>query len=43
MSLVAFVILGLGGRELSRQHIKETANVLNQINPDNITELKYKT
>jgi radical SAM superfamily enzyme YgiQ (UPF0313 family) len=39
MSLVVFVILGLGGRELSREHINETANVLNQINPDNIRVL----
>ncbi|MFT5700061.1 MAG: hypothetical protein ACI8ZB_002932 [Desulforhopalus sp.] len=36
MSLVVFGILGLGGKELSHEHIKDTAKVLNQINPDNI-------
>ena len=36
MSLGVFVILGLGNEELSRHQIKETGNVLNQINPDNI-------
>ncbi len=36
MKLVVFVIFGLGGRELSNNHIDETANVLNQIDPYNI-------
>ncbi len=36
MSLMVFVILGLGGKELSQNHIEETANVINRINPDTI-------
>jgi radical SAM superfamily enzyme YgiQ (UPF0313 family) len=36
MSLMVFVIFGLGGKELSHHHVNETANVLNQVNPDNI-------
>lgn len=36
MSLVVFMILGLGGKEFSHQHINGTASVLNQINPDKI-------
>lgn len=36
MSLMVFVILGLGGRELSADHVNETAHVLNQINPNSI-------
>lgn len=36
MSIMSFVILGLGGKELSHDHIKETAHVLNTINPNSI-------
>ncbi len=36
MSLMVFVILGLGGQELSEQHVTETAHVLNTINPNSI-------
>lgn len=36
MSLMVFVILGLGGKELSDQHVTETAHVLNTINPNSI-------
>ncbi len=36
MNLVVFAILGLGGRELSGDHVLETANALNRINPHNI-------
>jgi hypothetical protein len=36
MSLMVFVILGLGGKELSQQHVTETAHVLNTINPNSI-------
>lgn len=36
MSLMVFVILGLGGKELSEQHVRETAHVLNAINPNSI-------
>jgi radical SAM superfamily enzyme YgiQ (UPF0313 family) len=34
ISLSEYVILGLGGREMSREHALETAKVLNQIDPD---------
>jgi len=36
MDMTQFIILGLGGRELTREHAIETARVLNEINPDNI-------
>jgi radical SAM superfamily enzyme YgiQ (UPF0313 family) len=34
ISLSEYVILGLGGREMWREHALETAKVLNQIDPD---------
>ncbi len=34
ISLSEYVLLGLGGRELWREHARDTAAVLNQINPD---------
>jgi histone acetyltransferase (RNA polymerase elongator complex component) len=34
ISLSEYVMPGLGGRKMSPQHIKETARVLNEINPD---------
>ena len=34
ISLSEYVILGLGGKEMWREHAVETARVLNQINPD---------
>ena len=34
MSLSEYVMPGLGGRELSGEHARETAHALNQINPD---------
>jgi hypothetical protein len=36
MKMTQFIILGLGGRELTQEHAIETARVLNQINPDDI-------
>ncbi|MDK9736038.1 radical SAM protein [Vibrio sp. D404a] len=36
MKMMTFIILGLGGKELSTQHITETAALLNKINPDEI-------
>lgn len=36
MSIMAFVILGLGGKELSHEHVTQTAHVLNTINPNSI-------
>ncbi len=36
MSLMVFVILGLGGKELSGDHVRDTALVLNTINPNSI-------
>lgn len=36
MELSEYVMPGLGGRELSLEHAKETADALNQINPDYI-------
>ncbi|MDD4908810.1 MAG: radical SAM protein, partial [Candidatus Omnitrophica bacterium] len=33
MSISEFIILGLGGQELWEEHARETAKVLNQINP----------
>lgn len=36
MDMTQFIILGLGGKELSDLHATETAKVLNQINPDHI-------
>lgn len=34
ISLSEYVILGLGGKEMGRQHAVETARVLNEISPD---------
>ncbi len=34
ISLSEYVILGMGGKQYSREHALETAGVLNQINPD---------
>jgi hypothetical protein len=34
MSLSEYVMPGLGGKPLSREHARETADALNQINPD---------
>ena len=34
ISLSEYIILGMGGKTLSREHSVETANVLNQINPN---------
>jgi len=34
ISLSEYVILGLGGREMWREHATQTAKVLNEINPD---------
>ncbi len=34
ISLSEYVVLGLGGREMWKEHAIETARVLNQINPD---------
>lgn len=34
MELSEYVMPGLGGRELSREHAEETADALNRINPD---------
>jgi hypothetical protein len=39
MDTTQFIILGLGGRELSKVHAIETANVLNQIDPNDIRVL----
>lgn len=36
MSVMAFVILGLGGKELSHKHVNQTAHVLNSINPNSV-------
>jgi len=36
MAMTQFIILGLGGRELTKVHAVETARVLNEINPDDI-------
>lgn len=36
MEISEFVIMGLGGRELWQQHAKNTANALNEIDPDYI-------
>jgi len=36
ISLCEYVMPGLGGRKMSREHALETARVLNQINPDYI-------
>lgn len=36
MSIMAFAILGLGGKELSNEHVLGTAHVLNSINPNSI-------
>jgi len=34
IELSLYVILGIGGKELTRQHVTETAKVLNRISPD---------
>jgi radical SAM superfamily enzyme YgiQ (UPF0313 family) len=39
MQLSEFIILGLGGMQLWQEHARETANVLNSINPDKIRVL----
>lgn len=39
MKMMTFIIIGLGGKELSDTHIEETAKLLNQINPDEIRVL----
>lgn len=39
MDITEFIILGLGGKELSDTHALETARVLNEINPDTIRVL----
>ena len=36
MEITEFIILGLGGKDLSRDHAMETARVLNAVNPDQI-------
>ncbi|MDN2481339.1 B12-binding domain-containing radical SAM protein [Vibrio agarivorans] len=36
MKMMTFIILGLGGKELSQEHVTETANLLNQIDPEEI-------
>jgi len=36
ISLCEYVMPGLGGKKMSQEHIKETARVLNEINPDYI-------
>ena len=36
MSIMVFVILGLGGKELSTEHVAETAHVINTINPKSV-------
>ncbi len=36
ISLCEYVMPGLGGRRMSAEHAKETARVLNEINPDHI-------
>lgn len=36
MKMMTFIILGLGGKDLSELHVAETAALLNQINPDEI-------
>jgi hypothetical protein len=41
MHTTQFIILGLGGTELSETHALETAQVFNEINPDHIRVLTY--
>ena len=36
ISLCEYVMPGLGGRKMSQEHARETARVLNEINPDHI-------
>ncbi|MCQ1061118.1 radical SAM protein [Photobacterium sp. DNB23_23_1] len=36
MKMMTFIILGLGGKEFSDQHVNETATLLNQIDPEEI-------
>ncbi|NUW71712.1 radical SAM protein [Vibrio mediterranei] len=36
MKMMTFIILGLGGKSLSEHHVVQTAQLLNQINPDEI-------
>ncbi|WP_394242905.1 B12-binding domain-containing radical SAM protein [Vibrio astriarenae] len=39
MKMMTFIILGLGGKELSDSHVRETADLLNQIDPEEIRVL----
>ena len=39
MHTTQFIILGLGGKELSQDHARETARILNQIDPDHVRVL----
>ena len=39
MEMMVFVILGLGGKELSKLHVEGTADVLNQVDPCEIRNL----
>ena len=36
ISLCEYIMPGLGGKEMTREHVSETARVLNEINPDYI-------
>ncbi len=36
MRMMLFILLGLGGKNLSNSHINESADVLNRVNPDDI-------
>ncbi|CAM2925003.1 B12-binding domain-containing radical SAM protein [Vibrio rarus] len=39
MKMMTFIIMGLGGKELSDDHVQQTAQLLNQINPHEIRVL----
>ncbi|MEZ9667970.1 radical SAM protein [Vibrio breoganii] len=39
MKMMTFIIMGLGGKELSETHVTGTAELLNQINPEEIRVL----
>ncbi|MGL6313912.1 radical SAM protein [Vibrio sp. WXL103] len=39
MKIMTFIITGLGGKELSNEHVEQTATLLNQIDPDEIRVL----
>ncbi|OKY79093.1 MAG: Radical SAM superfamily enzyme [Candidatus Methanohalarchaeum thermophilum] len=41
LDLAEYVMPGIGGRKRSKQHAKETASVLNQINPDQVLIRPY--